>query len=285
MMTQRRGLLWAGAGLALWPGRARAQVLRARIPRPPRDVDLERFYPLRLLRAALAASGQPHQIELTAQPIIQARALRELESDSGVIDLVWSMSSQAREQGLRAVPVPLYGGLYGWRLLLIRKGEAARFAGLRNLDDLRRLRFVQGSDWPDRQVLEANGLQVDAVPSFEGLFARLAQGAVDAFPRSALEIWSEARQQAARFEVEPLLALRYPAPMLFFVAPGNAALAQALEMGLLRLHERGELMALLTQLHAEELQRARLAQRRVIELRNPLLGADYREDKRFLYRP
>ncbi len=73
--------------------------------------------------------------------------------------------------------------------------------------------------------------------------------------------------------------------MLFFVAPGSAALAQALEAGLLRLHERGELMALLTQLHAEELQRARLAQRRVIELHNPLLGADYREDKRFLYRP
>ncbi len=273
------------AASASWPLVARAAPLRARIPRPPREIDLERFYPLRLLRAALAASGQVHEVELTPQPIIQARALRELETDSGVIDLVWSMSSQAREQTLRAVPVPIYGGLYGWRLLLIRRGEAARFAGLRSLEELRTLRFVQGSDWPDRQVLEANGLQVDSAPSFEGMFARLAQGRVDAFPRSALEIWGEAAQQAARFEVEPLLALRYPAPMLFFVAPGNEALAGALEAGLLRLHKRGELMALLNQLHADELQRARLAQRRVIELHNPLLGANYRENPRFLYRP
>lgn len=273
------------AASASWPLVARAAPLRARIPRPPRELDLERFYPLRLLRAALAASGQPHEIELTPQPIIQARAVRELESDSGVIDLVWTMSSQAREQTLRAVPVPIYGGLYGWRLLLIRRGEAARFAGLRSLEDLQSLRFVQGSDWPDRQVLQANGLQVDGVASFEGMFARLAQGAVDAFPRSALEIWGEAAQQAARFEVEPLLALRYPAPMLYFVAPGNEALARALESGLMRLHERGELMPLLTQLHGAELQRAELAKRRVIELRNPLLGANFREDRRFLYRP
>jgi hypothetical protein len=273
------------AATVAWPLAARAAPLRARIPRPPRELDLERFYPLRLLRAALAASGQPHEIELTSQPIIQARALRELESDSGVIDLVWSMSSQAREQTLRAVPVPIYGGLYGWRLLLIRRGDAARFAGLRSLDDLRPLRFIQGSDWPDRQVLEANGLRVEGVPSFEGLFARLAQGQADAFPRSALEIWNEAARQTSRFEVEPALALRYPAPMLYFVAPGNTALAQALEAGLLRLHERGELTALLTQLHAEELQQAALARRRVIELRNPLLGAEYREDKRFLYKP
>jgi len=279
---RRRALALAAAN---WPLLARAAPLRARIPRPPRELDLERFYPLRLLRAALAASGRAHQIELTAQPIIQARALRELESDSGVIDLVWSMSSQAREQALRAVSVPIYGGLYGWRLLLIRRGEAARFAGLRSLDDLRPLRFVQGSDWPDRQVLEANGLQVEGVPSFDGLFARLAQGQADAFPRSALEIWSEAARHSARFEVEPALALRYPAPMRYFVAPGNTALAEALEAGLLRLHARGELMELLSQLHAAELKQAALARRRVIELRNPLLGADYREDRRFLFQP
>ena len=46
-------------------------------------------------------------------------------------DTAVDATARAREQGLRAVPVPLYGGLYGWRLLLIRKGEAARFAGLR----------------------------------------------------------------------------------------------------------------------------------------------------------
>lgn len=86
-VMRRRALGGAVAGLACGPTLVRAAVLRARIPRPPRNLDLERFYPLQLLRAALQASGQAFEIELSAQPIIQARALRELAADSGVTEL------------------------------------------------------------------------------------------------------------------------------------------------------------------------------------------------------
>jgi hypothetical protein len=254
-----------------WRPAAGDAPLRARIPRPPRGTDLERFYPLRVLQAALRASGQPHQIEFSQGPVIQARALRELEEDSGVIDLIWTMASRERMQALRAVPVPLYMGLYGWRLLLVRRGESGRFARVQRLSDLEPFRLAQGSDWPDTEILGANGLKVVGSPSFESLFTQLAQGEVDAFPRSALEIWPEADAQAARFEVEPRLVLRYPTAMLFFTAPGNVRLAQALEAGLRQMRADGELLRLLELIHADDLQLARLDARRRIDLQNPLL--------------
>lgn len=273
-MLQRRAGLAFGLGLAL-PAHATTNApLRVRVPHQPREIDPETHYPLRVLRAALAASGQAYKLEFSQSPIIQARAMRELESDEGVIDVVWSMSSRLREQTLMAVRVPLYRGLYGWRLLMVRRGEAKRFAGVRTLKDLKRFRFVQGADWPDAEILAANGLQVETAGSFESMWSKLAKVEVDAFPRSALEIWAESEAQSARFEVEPLLALHYPAPMYFFVAPRRPDLAQALELGMRRISERGELENLLQQAHGAELLRARLQQRRVIELRNPLLPSD-----------
>lgn len=270
-MHRRAGL---AIGLSLALPLIGAAPLRVRVPHQPREVDPETHYPLRVLRAALKAAGQDFKIEYSQSPIIQARAIRELESEDGVIDVIWSMSSKAREQSLHAVRVPLYRGLYGWRLLMVRRGEARRFAGVRTLKDLKRFRFVQGADWPDAEILAANGLQVETAASFESMWAKLAKVEVDAFPRSALEIWSEAEAQSTRFEVEPLLALHYPAPMYFFVAPRRPDLAQALELGMHRISERGEVEALLQQAHGAELARARLKERHVIELINPLLPSD-----------
>jgi ABC-type amino acid transport substrate-binding protein len=231
----------------------------------------ERSLPLLLLRRAMELSGQRVRLEPSKHVMVQARAVQELAAGGDQLDLTWTVTSREREALLRPIRIPLYRGLYGWRLLLVRRGDGARFAGVRSLAELAGFRMLQGSDWPDTAVLRANGLRVDTAPSFESLFKMLRVGRGDAFPRGLTEIAWEQPQQAEWFETEPGLALHYPSAEYFFVSPRNEALAALLARGMERLVASGEHERLLLQLHGDAIRAARLRERRVIVLRNPEL--------------
>lgn len=284
---RRRGLA-AGLGVGLLsPAFLRAQTrMRVRYARPPRDIDEAGWFPLRLLRLALQASEEPHQIESSRHVVVQERATRDLAAGLDTVDLLWTITSVERERRLRAVRVPIDRGLFGWRLLLVRAGEGPRFAGVRSLDDLRRFVLLQGDEWPDTEILRVNGLQLRTTSSLMHLFEMLERREGHAFPRSVEEIWWEKEKFAPRFEVEPQLALHYPSAMYYFTAPGNARLAQALERGLERLIENGEFRRVFQEHHAPLLARANLQLRTRLELRNPLLPASAPlRDARLWWRP
>lgn len=262
----RRGLLGAAPGLLL------AEPLRVvRYPRPMRQLVPERSLPLLLLKRALALSGRQLEVQPSKHVMVQARAVQELAAGGDQLDLTWTVTNREREAMLRPIRVPLYRGLYGWRLLLVRRGDGQRFAGVRSLAELAAYRFLQGTDWPDTAVLRANGLRVDTAASFDSLFKMLRAGRADAFPRGVTEIAWEQPQQAEWFETEPGLALHYPSAEYFFVSPGNHGLADWLERGMERLVASGEHERLLLQLHGDAIKAARLRERRVIELANPEL--------------
>lgn len=272
-LLTRRGLaLGAGLGL-LSPGFARAQSrLRVRYARPPREIDTSAWFPLTLLRLVLEASEEPFLIEPSQSVVLQERAVRELAGGSDTVDLVWTVTSAERERQMRAVRIPIDRGLFGWRLLLVRRGESSRFAGVRDLEGLRRFVMLQGDEWPDTAVLRDNQLRVASTASWRRLFEMLGEGAGDAFPRSVEEIWWELKNFAPRFEVEPHLALRYPSAMYYFTSRGNARLAQALARGLERLVASGEFQRAFHRHHAGLLARAAMERRTVLSLHNPLVS-------------
>jgi hypothetical protein len=209
--------------------RARDAPLRLRYPQPMRRDIPVRSLPLELLRRAVERAGRVVELEPSQHVMVQARSARELAADSGLIDLLWTVTSREREQALRPVRIPIFRGLYGWRLLLVRRGDSARFAALRSLADLQPLRLLQGADWPDTRVLRDNGLRVETAQSFESLFKMLQAARGDAFPRGVTEIGWEQSQRSDRFEVEPSLALHYPSAEYYFVSQRNLALAELLE--------------------------------------------------------
>lgn len=229
-------------------------------------------YPVRLLRMALARSGQDYRLQPSTVMMRQNRALAELKAGR-VIDIVWTMASQQRERDLLPIRIPLDMGLIGWRLLLIRARDAARYAAIRRASELQALDALQGHDWPDTEILRANHYRVQTASDYAGMFKMLQSGRVDYFPRAVFEVWNEAAAFADQgLVVAPGLALHYPSAFYFFVNQANTALAGALQRGLEQMLADGSYARLFQEYYGDMLARSALDQRRVFELRNSLLS-------------
>jgi len=266
------GALGLGCALPGWGGEAPPRTIH--YPRSLRGLSEEREYVVRLLGLALTEAGFAHRLAPSRWPMVQTRALRELEEGTGSLQVTWTMTTPEREAQLRPVRIPLYKGLYGWRVMLVPRRTPDLLAGVRHLDDLRKVPMVQGHDWPDTTLLRANGLTVHTAQSFEALFRLLDSGPAQAFPRSVAEVaWDQERHQD-RCVIDPHLVLSYPAAIYAFVHREDAELAEALTLGLNRLVASGRMDRLFQQHVKPLVAPLKVAQRRVIELHNPHLPPD-----------
>ena len=241
-----------------------------RFPIPEFEGDHRYDYATQLLQLALSKSGADYRIQPAAFAMNQERQVLELEAGRS-IDVGPIPSSAEREARLLPIMIPLNKGVLGWRLGLIRKGERASFEGVQTLDDLKRVRLAQGQEWPDTQILKANGIDVITAPRYEGLFKMLIGKRFDYFPRSVMEIWDEQENNASTLEVEPHLALHYFYDAYFMVNRRNTQLAHDIEAGLEKAIADGSFDRLFQQYYGERLRKAHLETRTVIELRNPLM--------------
>jgi hypothetical protein len=231
-------------------------------------------YRLLLLREALERAHRGYFIKPATHRMPQGRVIQELHRSGGEVDVMWTMTTTEREQMMIPVRIPLYQGLIGTRLLLVRREDLPRFAQVRTLADLSRLVAIQGHDWPDTDILRFNGLKVTTGSNYVNLFSMLHSRRGDYFPRGVTEIWNEAESSAALgVVVEPTLALHYPAAMYFFVNPHKPELADDLRRGLEAMVADGSFARLFHEYHDVYLKQANLKGRRVIELNNPLLPA------------
>ncbi|MBT2326367.1 transporter substrate-binding domain-containing protein [Variovorax paradoxus] len=241
-----------------------------RFPRPEFDGDRRFDYPLQLLQLALSKTGTEYRIQTAEFPMNQERQVLEIEAGR-TIDVGPIPSSAEREARLLPIRIPVNKGILGWRLGLVRKGDKDLVAGVRTLDDLKGVRLAQGHEWPDTNILRANGIDVITAPKYEVLFKMLDGKRFDYFPRSVMEIWDEQAINAESLEVEPHLALHYFYDSYFMVNRKNTKLAQDIREGLEKAIADGSFDKLFLQHFGERLRKARLDKRTVIELRNPLL--------------
>lgn len=227
---------------------------------------------LALLRLGLERSGKPYRLQRARLQMVQGRGLRELAEGSSALDLLWTMSSREREAMLLPVRIPLDKGLLGWRLPLIRSEDAARWRGISDLAALRTLWACQGHDWPDVEILRANGLPVGTSSDYEGLFRMLRAKRVDYFPRSILEIDTElAAHRDMGLAIAPHVLLHYPTASYFFINQRQPQLAADLLRGLELAVADGSFDKLFYAYHGGALARHDLRERLMLELHNPLL--------------
>ncbi|WP_049722027.1 substrate-binding periplasmic protein [Gilvimarinus polysaccharolyticus] len=163
----------------------------------------------------------------------------------GKVDVLWLATNQVYEQQMQAIPMPLLGELNHYRMLLIRRGDEAKFAKVQALEDLQALTGGMNSQWADAQVMADNNLPYVAVAGYSQLFRMLAAGRFDYFSRGIYQITSELDFYSdLDLVVEPHILLKYPSFTYFFVRLGDQHLARRITLGLKRAQQNGQFTAL-----------------------------------------
>ncbi|MDF1764646.1 MAG: transporter substrate-binding domain-containing protein [Oleibacter sp.] len=185
-------------------------------------------------------------IEIPNTEASQRRSFQMLED--GSLDIVWAGTSETYEKQYRAIKVPLYGGLLGLRLALIRRSDKAVFDVITDASQLKSLSACQSDQWADADILEDNGYLVERAVKFSTMHLMLSRGRCDYFPRGITEAYNEAKQPGnENLMVYERIALYYHFHMYFFVEKENEALAMILETRLQQLAKSGELLQFMQQ--------------------------------------
>ncbi len=239
-------------------------------PRPVADFDKRSEYPLLLLRLALSKTENHYEPVPGENIMNKARVAVELAE--GRLDVAWMVTNAERETALRPIRICVFKGLGGWRVALVTKENENLLAGVDSISSLCAYIAGQQFDWPDTAILQRNGIPVTTTASYDVLFKMLIAGRFDWFPRNIMEIWDEEKAWSSQgILVEPHLLVKYPSAYYFFVRRDNEALAHAIETGLEAALADGSLDALFLECHGDVFAKARVKNRRVIELANPYL--------------
>lgn len=185
-----------------------------------------------LLKLALDKTANEYaeaKLVETEGKMMQDRAFNGLNSKS-TIDVFWSVTSASREAQSIPIRVPLLEGIMGYRVSLIRKLDTHKFV---NATELRKLIAGQGHDWPDLEILSANGYLVWGASDYDSLIDLLRKKRIDYFPRAINEVVTEYNyHQDPNLVIESQWLLHYPSFMFFFVSQNNPELAKRIERGL-----------------------------------------------------
>ena len=244
-------------------------------PKTMRVGEDEILYPLVLLRTALQYSGAKYTLKASSISMPQSRSLKQIIHNDEV-NVAWTMTSQQREKELLPVRVPIFKGLYGWRLLVTTQNKQKKLSSLKKIDDFKGIHFIQGHDWPDTQVLLDSGLTVSTSIEYSSLFNMLIKGRGDVFPRSLLEVETELNtiKGDAKLTTLPQLILQYPSAIYFFFSKDTPELAYAVENGLAVMRKNGEFDRLFNAYHRSAIEHADIKNKIIIRLENknlPLL--------------
>ena len=258
--------------LSLWLISAPAQATDVRVCQAEPGRYSYRMDLARLLLARTANSGEVSRL-LPHSPgpdPTQQRCVALLREQA--VDLVYLPPSDALLNEFAAIKIDLHKGMLGYRLLLINKKDAALFARVKTLDDLRQLTAGFGQQWADFPMFERNRLPVVGVAQPNTLLQMLERERFHYFHRGLHEAWVELEQnpQLAKLMVEAHLALAYPFPVYFMFNPKNQALKQRFERGFELIQADGSFDALFMHEFGALARRARLPSRTLIAIDFPI---------------
>jgi len=236
-------------------------------------------YGYKVLSLALEKSGRPFQLSISASKMNSERARKSI--DEGTVSIADFGSSAELEKRYAAIYFPIDQGISGYRLFIINKNSASRFAQIKSLSDLRTMVAGQGPGWSDIRILEQAGIKVET-GEFTSLFKMVELGRFDFFPLGIEEVFGlleKFQTSCPNSIVEPTLVLHYPFARLFFVKKDNQALRAAVLDGLEKAYADGSFQKLINNDAAFKEARtlSAMGSRTVIELNNPGLTEDFRK--------
>jgi len=208
-------------------------------------------FQVNVLKAVIEITPEYGETLVVPHPYPMPQGRQVVSLLKGEADVMWSVTSSEREAALIPIRLPLMKGFAGYRALVIKQGAQVNFPRHLSTEELKQRTFVQGNDWPDLHVLQANGFNAageDWSLWFSSMFTMVEKGIVDAFPRNIIEVNPDLTRHASKHIVlEKHHLLFYPNYEFFFVRPGAVELSDRIHLGLSRLIENGRLETLFSQ--------------------------------------
>lgn len=228
-------------------------------------------YESALLNLALSYNDKNIKVKRFHTWLPRGREFALMNKQAG-IDVVWGSATNDRFASYSAIPIPIYKGLIGWRMALVKTDRLEQFSNVKSLADLRQYIPGQHQNWSDYKIYRANDLTVTSGVNRDALAQMLMLERFDYFPRAVIEMKKELRDFAhLDLALEPYVLIRYKSAYIFYVAKDNESLRNKLEIGLQSALRDGSFDALFKRYFAKELATFKLGSRTVIELSNPLL--------------
>ena len=243
-------------------------------------------YEREVLEAALSATVVSHgqwqlQEDLTDYPLAadEASVFR-----SKGFDIFGTVAGNAKlaDEKKTLIPLPLMKGLLGYRILIIRAEDKAKFAAIKSAQQLQKLRMGIPKTWADAELFRHNGYMVEEKGSFDDLFERLENNEFDYVTFGANEVsgvFSERAAASGKLVVESSLVVFYPFPLVFYVNPDNKILAERVTSGLQAISSNGVLDTIFKRYFDADLIAVDLPSRTMIRLKNPILPSEMADFK------
>ncbi|MBW8191580.1 hypothetical protein K0504_11075 [Neiella marina] len=184
---------------------------------------------LALLKHALSKTDRDICFEPIKFVANEVRYSTLLQSDE--LDVFWASSGSSAAQYAAPIQQPIFLGLTGYRILVIRKADQVKFNNVDTIEDLKQFNVGQGLFWGDTKILEQAGFSVTKAGEAKNLWKMLSSKRFDFLSIGAHEPWA---QLATRPElaVEQNLLLAYPLALQFYVSTKDTALYELIEQGM-----------------------------------------------------
>jgi ABC-type amino acid transport substrate-binding protein len=172
------------------------------------------------------------------------------------------------------IPEPLTKGLLGYRLLLVTDQYLAKFAQIKQPQQLQALSIGIPQTWADADLFRHNQYKVVEQGTLDDLFLLLKKGIFDYVALGVNEIEEIFNHRIALMggiSIAPTLMLYYPFPLVFYVTPDKPNLAERVKKGLNKIMANGEFEVLFDYYHGDIVERLNLRNREIFTLNNPVL--------------
>ncbi len=243
-----------------------------KVPGGPQTTTL----PQELLKTLISRAGLEIAYPYDAEDHKMITAPRLMNDvNTGALDVFWMATTSELEQDYLALFYPIYRGMLGMRIGIVRHDNTEVFSGVKTLSELQILKAGSGTFWADTEILEYNGLAVVKTLKYGNMFPMLEGGRFDYFPRGIHEPWQEIENFAElNLVVEPNLLINYKMPMYYFINKENRALGKKLSAAFEEIIADGtfEKMFFNDMEVRNALKKSNVENRHLIELINPFLS-------------
>jgi len=252
--------------------------------------DHRRSEVITLMRLALDKTEQeygPYILEVSKNLTTEQRTIERL-INSDEITVAWLDTTQALENKLLPVLIPIQKGIVGYRLLLIHHDNIEKFENINSIKQLQQYKNGLSDGWVNKGIMLENNLPFETGQNYEGLFKMLAVKRFDYFSRGVIEIFQEIEQRKQSLPslfIEQNIALYYDKPSYLFVSKQKPRYAERMYKGLMALIEDGTFDKIFCQVNGEAIKKSRLSERHIIKLKSQLLLTSAPKGEKFWFNP